>query len=121
MLRSMMQVFVKGSIEAVELYQKAFNAELLCAYPNDDGGYMHSELNAHGQVLAVSEITEDVIAGNTMMFCFHFGSGYEDNVKAAYEVLKEGANVQTPIGPCSYSPLMFELIDRFGVTWCLFV
>ena len=26
MLRSMMQVYVKGSIEAVELYKKAFNA-----------------------------------------------------------------------------------------------
>ena len=31
MLRSMMQVFVKNSTEAVALYQKAFDAELLCA------------------------------------------------------------------------------------------
>ena len=31
MYRSMMQVFVKGSKEAFELYKKAFNAEVLCA------------------------------------------------------------------------------------------
>lgn len=121
MYRSMMQMFVKGSALAVELYKRAFNAELLCAYPNDDGGYMHTELNAYGQILAVSEITEDVIAGNTMMFCFHFGAGGEDNVKAAYEVLKEGANIHASIGPCSFSPYMFGLIDKFGVNWCIFV
>ena len=69
----MMQVFVKNSMEAVALYQKAFDAELLCAYPDGSGGYMHSELNAYGQILAVSEISEDVTIGNTMMFCFHLG------------------------------------------------
>lgn len=31
-----------------------FNAEILGLYPDDNGGYMHSELNAHGQILAVS-------------------------------------------------------------------
>lgn len=30
-----MQVFVKGSVEAVELYQKTFNAEHLGVSPND--------------------------------------------------------------------------------------
>ncbi len=47
MLRSMMQVYVKGSVEAIKLYQKAFNAEILGLYPDDNGGYMHSELNAY--------------------------------------------------------------------------
>jgi len=41
-------------------FQQAFDAELLCAYPDGSGGYMHSELNAYGQILAVSEISEDV-------------------------------------------------------------
>jgi len=116
----MMQMFVKGSIDAVELYKAAFRAELLCAYPNDDGGYMHAELNAHGQVLAISEITEEAIAGNTMMFCMHFGAGGEDHVRHAYDVLKDGARIHTPIGPCSFSPCMFGLIDSYGINWCVF-
>ena len=84
MQRSMMQVFVKGSIEAVKLYKTAFDADVLCTYAAENGGYMHSELNAHGQIIAVSEIAEDVIVGNTMMFCFHFGPGGERNVRKAY-------------------------------------
>ena len=106
MYRSMMQMFVKGSSEAVEVYKRAFNAELLCAFPNDDGGYMHAELNACGQILAISEI---------MMFCFHFGDGGEENVKIAYEELKGGANIHTPIGPCDFSTYMFGLFDKFGI------
>lgn len=121
MLRSIMQVYVKGSFEAVNLYQKAFNAEILGLYPDNNGGYMHSELNAHGQILAVSEITENFVIGNTMQFCFHFGDGSESHVKKAYEVLKDGATIYIPIGPCDYSTCMFSLIDKFGVYWCLFV
>ncbi len=121
MYRSMMQVFVKGSKEAVEFYRKAFNAEVLCAYEDGKGGYMHAELNAYGQVIAVSEITEDVTVGNTMMFCFHFGEGGEENVKTAYEVLKEEAITCSPLDKCDYSSLQFVCIDKFGVTWCVFV
>lgn len=121
MYRSMMQVFVKGSKEAVELYRKAFNAEVLCAYEDRKGGYMHAELNAYGQVIAVSEIAEDVTLGNTMMFCLHFGEGGEENVKTAYAELKEEAITCSPPDVCEYSPLQFVCTDKFGVTWCVFI
>lgn len=120
MLRSMMQVFVKGSFEAVDLYKKAFNAEILCAYDAGNGGYMHAELDAYGQVIAVSEITENAILGNTMMFCFHFGDGGSEKVKKAYEVLCDGATINNPPEACDYSSCQCVLIDKFGVTWCLF-
>ncbi len=121
MLRSMMQIYVKGSVEAVNIYQKAFNAKILALYPDENGGYMHSELNAYGQILAVSELIDNVVIGNTMQFCFYFGEGGEEHVKNAYEVLKDGATVCVPVGPCDYSPCMFSLVDKFGVFWCLFV
>lgn len=121
MRRSLMQVCVKGSAEAVELYQKAFHAELKCAYPNDDGGYMHAELEAFGQIIAVSEIEDAVAAGNNIMFCFELGEGSEELIKNAYEVLKEGAVQHGTIGPCGYSSYQFVLVDKFGVYWCLFV
>ena len=120
MKRSMMQVFVKGSREALELYQKAFQAEVLCKYPDEHGNYMHAELDAYGQVIANSEISEDVKSGNTMMFCFHFGEGGAEKVKVAYEVLKQEAIECSPIGKCDYSPCQFVLTDKFGVCWCVF-
>ena len=121
MKRSMMQVFVKGSSEAFELYRQAFDAEVLCEYPHENGnGYMHAELNAYGQVIAVSEIAEEARSGNTMMFCFEFGEGGANLVKKAYEVLKCGAKIENPPRKCEYSPCQCVLTDRFGVTLCLF-
>ena len=120
MLRTLMQIYVKGSVEAVDTYKRAFNAEILGLYPDDNGGYMHSEINAYGQILAVSELKGDLVVGNTMQFCFHMGAGNEEQVLQAYEVLKDGADIQIPAGPCDYSSCMFSLIDKFGVFWCVF-
>ena len=121
MLRSLMQVYVKGSVEAVKLYKEAFNAEILGVYLDDNGGYMHSELDVYDQILAVSELNDELETGNTMQFCFHFGEDGEQHVRQAYDMLKEGAIIKNPIGPCDYSLCMFSLIDKFGVYWCIFI
>lgn len=121
MKRSMMQVYVKESAEAAELYKKAFDAKLGAQYKNEDGGYMHAELDVYGQILAISEADDKIKAGNNMQFCFDFGEGGEENVIKAYEALKEDAEIICPLGPCSYSPLMAALIDKFGISWCVFV
>lgn len=120
MKRSMMQMYVKNSGDAVEFYRKAFSAELLCAYPDDNGGYMHSELNAFGQILAVSEAMDDSIIGNNMQFCLHFEENEIEKVKHTYKVLDDGAKIVSPIGECPFSKCMFALIDKFGVNWCIF-
>jgi PhnB protein len=55
-----------------------------------------------------------------MQFCFHLEPGSEEFAGRAYHALSVGAEVTDPLGPCFYSPCMFSLIDRFGVSWCLF-
>jgi PhnB protein len=118
----MMQVYVRGSAEAVQSYQKAFGATLMSEYKNDDGNYLHAELNVFGQVLAVSELQEDMaVTGNTMQFCLHFGEADKEWVEKAFRVLEAGARIVCPLGPCPFSPCMVCFIDRFGVNWCLFV
>lgn len=124
MKRSMFQVYVKDSAAAAELYKKAFDAKMLDEYKNPDGSYLHAELDVYGQVLALSEA--DAMAGErdpgtTMQLCLHMGAEKEEQVKKAYEALKDGAKIAYPIGECPYSPLMFALIDTFGVNWCVFV
>lgn len=127
MLRSMMQVYVKGSKEAVALYQKAFDAKLISEYKNDDGSYYHSELDVYGQILAVSEASysgtfadEARTTGNIMQFCLHFGDEEIENVKKSFEILKTDSQILFPLGPCDYSKCLVDLIDKFGVRWCLF-
>ncbi|HCL01501.1 MAG TPA: VOC family protein [Lachnoclostridium phytofermentans] len=123
MHRSMMQIYVRGSDRAVELYQKAFDAELVASYPHSDGTFMHAELNVYGQILAVSEALKDEekITGTTMQFCLHFGEGKEDLVLKAYNILKNGAKILYPLSTCDFSELMVDLIDIYGVRWCIFV
>ena len=126
MIRSMFGAYVKGSVEAVELYQKAFGAKLVSEHKSDDGNsYIHAELDIFGQILALSESLPEAgerIAGTTMQFNLHLGAGQEEFIKNAYEVLKDDAqSISFPLGECFFSPLMFGLIDKFGVNWCLFV
>lgn len=127
MKRSLMQVYVVGSDKAVPFYQSAFDAPLVACYPHDDGTFMHAELDIQGQILAVSErdyataVKGYAVTGNTMQFCLQFGVGNEEMVKKAYAVLAKNAKIIAPLGPCSYSPLMGCLIDKYGINWCLFV
>ena len=121
MKRTLMQVYVKNSSDAVELYREAFDASVGSNWRNPDGSCMHVELDVYGQIVAVSEAPEGIEVGNGMQFCLHFGEDEREKVKRAYEVLKEGAAVVSEIGRCSYSECMFALIDRFGVNWCVFI
>lgn len=122
MIRSIMQVFVKESDKALEFYKRAFDAKVECIYPNANGTLAHSELNVYGQIMAISElIEENTVSGNTMIFCLHFGEGKENVVQKIYDTLKDEAKIISPLGSCDYSPLEVDLIDRFGVRWCIFV
>lgn len=128
MKRSMMQAYVIRSDEAVALYQKAFGATLIASYPNSDGTFFHAELDIQGEILAVSERNseyaikgDETITGNAMQFCFHYGEGNDDMVRKAYEVLRKDAKILMPLAPCEWSSLMTDLIDKYGIRWCLFV
>ncbi|MBP1756251.1 MAG: hypothetical protein H6Q59_2649 [Firmicutes bacterium] len=128
MKRSMMQAYVTRSDEAVALYQEAFDAVLISSYLNEDGTFYHSELDIEGEILAVAERNsmysihgEETVAGNIMQFCLHYGEGKEEKVRKAYEVLRTDAKILMPLAPCEFSPLMADIIDKYGVRWCLFV
>ena len=56
-----------------------------------------------------------------MQFCLHFGEGNESVVQEIYEILKDGADIIYPLGPIDYSPMLLDLIDKYGVRWCIFV
>ena len=126
MERTLMQIYTKGSAEAVETYKKAFDAVLGYNVKNEDGTFYHSELNVYGQIISVAERDAkdgEGITGNTMQFCLQFSKGEENLVKKAYDVLTDNADAKVlfPLGPCDYTTYMADLIDCFGVRWCLFI
>ncbi|MCL2099488.1 MAG: VOC family protein [Oscillospiraceae bacterium] len=126
MYRSMMQVYVKGSEQALEFYQHAFDAKIICDHRHENGTVAHAELDIYGQVFAICEAREDNIStGNVMQFCLNFGEGTENIVRKAYDILKADCmELTAPItkpGECPWSPCLFGVIDKFGVNWCVFV
>ena len=121
MKRSMMQIYIKNSDQAVLFYQNAFDAILMCNYQNDDGTVAHAELDVFGQVLAICETLEkETATGNSMQFCLHFGEGKEDLVRSVIEKLSDGGKF-TFHDSTDWSPLVAGIIDKFGVNWCIFV
>lgn len=124
MKRVMMQTYVSDATAAIELYKRAFGAKLIDMHHTPEGKVFHSELEIEGQILAVADRDDtdgiDDITGNIMQFCLHYEEGKDAVVKQAYETLLEGATVRVPLGPCVYSPCMADIVDRFGVRWCIF-
>lgn len=119
------QAYVKGSIDAVELYKKAFGAEVGYNVLNPDGGYYHAELIRSGKVfLAVSEIGENFCTDVIPKFPnMNFGIVLEDEeaVRKAYNILSEDAATCTPLRVLPWSDLSADVVDRFGVYWYISV
>jgi len=64
MKRSLMQVYVRNSAAAVEMYRSAFDAAVGSDWRNPDGSCAHTELDVGGQIIAVSEASADVMYGS---------------------------------------------------------
>ena len=121
MYRSMMQAYIKNSVQAVTFYQNAFGAKLICNHQNHDGTVAHAELNIFGQILAICESDKnETITGNSMQFCLHFGKGKEELVQKIIDNLCDGGEILYS-GAVDWSPLLTDLIDKFGVRWLIFV
>jgi PhnB protein len=124
------QIYLHGSLDAVDFYQKAFGATLGYHVQNPDGTFMHAELYVDGELLlALSESNNNIAIENKMKysattypamnFCVNFKD--EQAVKKAYDVLKDEANILFPLGPLPWSPCCSNLIDKFGIFWYIYV
>ena len=122
MSKSAFHICIRESVKALEFYQKIFDAKLLFKYDNSDGTIYHSELEAYGQIIMVTELAEEIaVTGNNMTFVMQFSEGEEDIIRKIYDLLKEDANIICPLCSCDYSPLQMDLIDKFGIHWCILI
>lgn len=121
MKRSLMQLYIRSSKEAVEFYSKAFQTTKQHEFLDQQGNYVHVELDVLGQTIACSHAYQPKLIGNTMQFCFQLNENEKDWMEHAYAILKENATIDYPLGECFYSRSMFSLIDQFGISWCMFL
>lgn len=129
-MRIGLQAYIQRSVEAIELYKKAFGATLGYNVRNVDGTFMHAELYLDGQLLlSVSESGGNVGIENmkryspidypTMNFCVNLES--EEAVKKAYDILAIEGNILLPLGSLPWSSCCANVVDKFGVFWYISV
>ena len=119
MPKTKLQLYLKNCDQAIELYQKAFDATIDVIYRNERNLIAHAEISVFGQCVAFMEQESECITGNTMQFSFYFSKGDEKIIRKAYNVLKDNSKIEFPLGSCEWTSLIFCLIDKFGVNWLL--
>lgn len=122
-MRMVFEAYVTGSIEAVDFYCKAFQATAINCFKasDEDDFYAHAEIVINGQtVLAICDTAHasaDFVRKNNMQFWLTFDD--EKSLDAAYDILKQGAQIHYPLAPCDWSSKMADLTDKFGIRWLL--
>lgn len=115
-------LFLNGKCEeAISLYKKALGAEVTVLLRHDENelqkGILHAELNIHGQRVMLNDVStnsDDTRRGPLELILIF------DNIeelKDAYEAMKEGSQMVSPLQATDYSPGVVEFHDRFGIPW----
>ena len=133
MIQVMPNLHFKGNCkQAIELYKKAFGAEvqaLLCyadANPEDfvmdnesqKNLVYHSEIVIGNHRLMLNDTTEDddnFKMRNSLSLLVHFDS--VDELKTAYGILADGAVIISPMESQTYCACFASLIDKHGMQW----
>ncbi|MDE6883233.1 MAG: hypothetical protein K2P48_08980 [Lachnospiraceae bacterium] len=124
-MKNYTQVYVKNSIEAAELYCRAFGAEITREFMNETNtAYEHCELSVNGEgFLALAEASNpcdiEVVHRNkweTMTFNV-FEMGSEDAVRNAFRILSDGGVIIESIHELPWSKCCATIIDKYGVCW----
>jgi len=118
--------------EAIELYKKAFGAEVKAfvrfsdsanqdwsAFSEDEKELIyHAQMQIGNQrIILCDNLFTDLPRGHSIYPVITFETA--DEVKAAYDVLADGATIISPINSTSYSPCVVSFIDKFGIQWDL--
>lgn len=111
-------LYLNNSLEAVELYKKAFGLELGYHVMNTDGkGYFHSELVKDDEPQFCVVEAQEHPTGNPVQLGVDFQS--REELERALSLLKVGGAVK--MEPCElpWASWAAEVVDRFGVDWYL--
>ncbi|MCL2846484.1 MAG: VOC family protein [Firmicutes bacterium] len=120
--------YVEGFDQALEFYKSAFEAHLDDKWKNADGTYGFYELILNNGVrfaLGAREgkwaIEGETNSGNTMQICLLYKEGDIAKLEKAYNILRVGAQILYPLGRAEHTDHTCDLVDKFGLRWCLMV
>lgn len=119
--------------EAITLYQKAFNARVGCLlrYSDADARDWNRKLNSeqvnyiyhaelfigNQRIMMCDNMDVDLTNSTSLSLTMTFDTSNE--VKNAYEILKDGSITIYPLHSTTYSSCEVVFIDKFGFRWGL--
>lgn len=120
-------LYVRESGKAAAFYCEAFGLEIGYNSRNDDGTYIHAELEKKGVgIFALSESRDEaarksMLAASQPVTSLGINLESEAELNHAYETLSREGHVLRPIGSLPWSPYSADVVDRYGVCWYLYV
>ena len=120
-------LYIHNTLEAADLYQRAFELTLGYNVPNPDGSYLHASLCRDGQeIFAISESRNDALVALLRRADIHTNRPIanlgldlptEAEVRHAFTMLAEEGTVTLPLQSLPWCPLAGEVVDKYGVYW----
>ena len=115
-------IYFNGNcLEAIELYQRAFQAEVVTLIKNPEPGHenevIHAEIMIHGQRLMLNDFgnQQGVSKPDGYQLVVQFDD--VESLERAYRLFEADAAILSPKQATDYSPCVVQLIDRFGTRW----
>lgn len=115
--------------EAIEFYEKVFHGQYKHVMRYGDAPpdpefpireedkelVLHAEMTISGTKINFSDTQDTVSEGSMISLAVDFLT--EDEVREAFDQLKEGGEVLMELAPQFFSPLYGWVIDKYGVSW----
>jgi len=111
--------------EAIELYQKAFNAKVLTILQNPERGkenqVIHAEIEIHHQKLMMNDFGNNL--GVTQAGGYQLVVQFDqvEQLDKTFDEFEEGSTILFPKQRTDYSPCVVQFIDKFGTRWAFMV
>ncbi|MCK8061489.1 MULTISPECIES: VOC family protein [unclassified Fusibacter] len=118
------QLYLKGKCEeAIKAYENAFKTKVASVLYDEDkrpeNFVVHAEMHIHDQKVMMSDWGGNISMStdNSQQLVVIFKEQAE--LDHAYDVLKVGSKTVIEKGPTFYSTCLVDLLDSYGVRWCL--
>jgi PhnB protein len=116
--------FAGNCLEAIELYTKAFEIEVIKLFTNEQSGdahdsntknqVYHAEVTIYGQRVFMTDDDYDILS-NPLSLTITFDSA--DQVKNAYEIMKMDSTTISEFQSTPYASAFVSFVDKFGMRW----
>ncbi len=104
---------VKGAVQAIEFYTRAFGAVEKFRMPAPDGTIMHAELAIGDSIIMMAEATREAPTVSSLYV-------YVPDADAVFErAVKAGAKAKMPVTNMFWGDRFGSVSDPYGNTWSI--